>query len=51
MSVARVPHTWELSVPTICAVVEWEMEHNSDFEVASSPGMDVVLRQVKGLPM
>ena len=44
-------HFWELSVPTICAVVEWEMEHNSDFEVASSPGMDVVLRQVKGLPI
>ena len=44
-------HFWELSVPTICAVVEWEMEHNAEFEVASCAGTDVVLRQVKGLPI
>ena len=45
------PHYWELSSEFVISSVEWELEHNSLFEVLSDAGHMVVLRQHKGLPI
>ena len=44
-------HFWELSSDTVIACVEWELEHNSFFEVRGEDGGSVVLKQEKGLPI
>ena len=44
-------HFWELSAEFVLAVVEWELEHNSLFEVLNDNGEILVLRQHKGLPI
>ena len=45
------PHYWELSSEFVISTVEWDLEHNSLFEVLSDAGHMVVLRQHKGLPI
>ena len=45
------PHHWNLAMSTVMATVQWELEHNSDFEVLTERGSRVVLRQAVGLPI
>ena len=45
------PHHWNLSAATVLATVEWELDHNSDFEVLGPTGSMAVLRQALGLPI
>ena len=51
IGVAVGPHHWNLSAATVLASVQWEMDHNSDFEVLGAAGLMVVLRQALGLPI
>ena len=44
-------HYWELSAAVVVAVVQWELEHKSLFEVVGCDGNFVVLQQDKGLPI
>ena len=44
-------HYWEVSAAMLIAVVEWELAHNSLFEVVGVDGVPVVLQQDKGLPI
>ena len=44
-------HFWELGCDFVIAVVEWELEHNSLFEVLNGKGERTVLQQHKGLPI
>ena len=45
------PHFWEVSSDTVAATVEWELHHNAFFEVLNESGINVVLKQEKGLPI
>ena len=44
-------HYWEISSSAVLAVVEWELSHNSLFEVVGENGQFTVLQQDKGLPI
>ena len=45
------PHFWNLKAGTVRAVVQWELDFNSDFEVLTLEDRKVVLRQALGLPI
>ena len=42
---AAGPHHWNVEASAVCAVVEWELEHDSDFEVLAADGSKVQLQQ------
>jgi hypothetical protein len=51
VGIAAGPHHWTLKIATVRAVVEWEMLHNSNFQVIGADGGVVRLRQGIGLPI
>ena len=44
-------HYWEVSAAVVTAVVQWELQRNSLFEVIGDNGAMRVLEQTKGLPI
>ena len=44
-------HYWEVSAAVVMAVVEWELQRISLFEVVGGNGAMIVLEQTKGLPI